>query len=63
MVSWLWKKLQVAYYNWIFAFKLEGYSFNINADYRDFSAQLSKRTAKYEQVTKKNDEKYFLTKN
>ena len=36
--------------------------FNINADYRVFSEQLSKRTAKHEQATKKNDEEYLLTK-
>ena len=36
--------------------------FNINADYRVFSDQLSRRTAKNEQATKKNDEEYLLSK-
>ena len=35
----------------IFAFKLEGYTFNIHADWRVFSERLSKRTTKNEQAT------------
>ena len=37
-------------------------SFNILADCRVFSERLSKRTAKNEQATKKNDEESLLTK-